>query len=411
MRRFRDQQGCVRQRRLNDSLARATSLDRRLRIEALEHRCLLSTSPTLVKDIDETPAPYGSEPRALTLAGSYVYFSANDGVHGSELWKSDGTAAGTVLVKDVLPGQAGAHLGYFTGVGDKVYFWVGGSTAHAGLWTSDGSSAGTRHVKAITPGVLPGPFPSLPRARLGQQLIVAADDGVHGPELWTSDGSAEGTTLLKDIRIGSAGSAIESMFAVRDAVYFLADDGVYGRELWRTDGTEAGTRLVKDLTAGPNGSYLGGFTEFGGRLFFAFDDGQHGSELWSTDGSEENTTLFADIAPGNASSAPDWLTVVGDELYFTVANGNYRDLWKSDGMAEGTVFVDGVSAGGPPRPARLTEFNSKLYFIGGYTNAPLDLCVSDGTTAGTKLINNPYPSVYARPTALYVVGSELLIRT
>src|SRR5260370_29626052 len=73
----------------------------RLELEPLEYRITPSTS--LVQDI--FPGPFGSTPKALTNVNGTVFFAAADGTHGKELWKSDGTSAGTVLVKDIRPGS------------------------------------------------------------------------------------------------------------------------------------------------------------------------------------------------------------------------------------------------------------------------------------------------------------------
>src|SRR4051812_12277138 len=59
----------------------------------------------LVKDINPTITNLGSSPTSLTVVGDVVYFVADDGSNGRELWRSDGPPAGTVLVKDIYPGQ------------------------------------------------------------------------------------------------------------------------------------------------------------------------------------------------------------------------------------------------------------------------------------------------------------------
>src|SRR6266481_1927413 len=77
-----------------------------LRLEALEDRLLPSLTPAILRDINSNAA--GSNPSQLTVVGSAVFFTAFDGVHGFELWKSNGTPGGTLLVKDIRPGAAGA---------------------------------------------------------------------------------------------------------------------------------------------------------------------------------------------------------------------------------------------------------------------------------------------------------------
>jgi ELWxxDGT repeat protein len=200
------------------------------------------------------------------------------------------------------------------------------------LWKSDGSAAGTVLVKDIrggssesTPGQL---------TALGSSLLLAANDGTTGLELWRSDGTDAGTTLVADLHPGSASSAPKSFAAAGGGiVLFVADDGTRGSELWRTDGTPAGTALVADLLPGPGSSSPASLLAVDGVVYFAATDGSHGRELWRSDGSAGGTWLVEDLAPGSASSSPAELALSGGRLYFS-ANGNGakgeifdRQLW------------------------------------------------------------------------------------
>src|SRR3954454_7176280 len=83
---------------------------RALWLETLENRALLSGTPELLKNIN--PRTEGSSPGQFVQGGPTVCFSAGDSEHGHELWKTDGTAAGTVMVKDIDPGDPGSYPEY-----------------------------------------------------------------------------------------------------------------------------------------------------------------------------------------------------------------------------------------------------------------------------------------------------------
>jgi ELWxxDGT repeat protein len=114
--------------------------------------------------------------------GGHLYFAADDGAHGVELWRTDGTAAGTVLVRDI------------------------------GL----GPIAGNPRELVVAKG----------------KLYFTADDLLTGSELWVSDGSASGTRRVQDIAPQAASSSPADLTVVGDLLYFSADDAVTGRELW-----------------------------------------------------------------------------------------------------------------------------------------------------------------------------------
>src|SRR4029078_11423156 len=87
-----------------------------------------------------------------TAVGDRLFFTAADRVHGRELWKADGTRAGTTLGKDTGPGRAGITQPYLTAVGDTVFFGADDDVHGHELWKSDGTEAGTVMVKDIYPG-------------------------------------------------------------------------------------------------------------------------------------------------------------------------------------------------------------------------------------------------------------------
>ncbi len=319
----------------------------------------------------------GSEPQSLTDVNGRLFFVADDRAHGFELWTSDGSAVGTALVKDIAVGPSGAFPQHLVSAGGRLFF-----TALNQLWTSDGGPPGTVPVKDFGGG---GGAASL--GAVGAIVYLAADDGGgFGAELWRSDGTEAGTVLLKDIAAGPAGSNPRFLTKVNGTLFFVADDGIHGAELWKSDGTEAGTALVKDILAGPLGSQAGGFfAAVNGITYFAADDGIHGRELWKSDGTEAGTVLVKDIEGGPSGSDPSTVVSFGGAVHFSAfraATG--QELWRTDGTAEGTVLVldpnPGVSNSGL---GELTVASGGLFFVAG--GRPWR---TDGTAAGTVRLND-----------------------
>jgi ELWxxDGT repeat protein len=376
----------------------------------------------LVKDI--LPGAKGSRPASLISAAGALFFTADDGSHGRELWRSDGTKAGTVLVKDIDPGNAGYSYyrdgpSSLTGVGGTLFFTADDGTHGRELWKSDGTVAGTVLVKAIDPNdddrySRGGPYAL---TGVGGTLFFTANDGTHGRELWTSDGTAAGTVLVKDIRPDAYGSEPAYLAGVGETLFFTARNGVHGRELWKSDGTEGGTVQVKDIRPGARSSDPSRLTGVGGTLFFTADDGANGRELWKSDGTAAGTILVRAIDPGDSReySGPSSLAGVGGTLFFTADDGSLgRELWKSDGTEAGTVLVKDIRPDAyDSDPWSLTDAAGTLFFSARDGIHGRELWKSDGTEAGTVLVKDIDPVIddsyydYGGPYPLAGIGGTL----
>ena len=152
-----------------------------LRLEPLEGRLLPSLTPHLLRDIN--PGPGGSiGNQGFVAVNGVAYFPAFDPIHGTELWKSNATTAGTVLVKDIIPGSGGSVPKYLANVAGTLFFV---EDFNGSLWKSNGTAAGTVLVKGFSPKAYGAEFsPDL--TNVAGTLFFVADDGVHGRELWLS---------------------------------------------------------------------------------------------------------------------------------------------------------------------------------------------------------------------------------
>ena len=160
--------------------------------------------PQLV-DLNPTGA---SDPSDFVQVGDLTFFTADDGVHGRELWKTDGTLAGTSVVKDIRPGSDSSDPTDLVAFNGLLYFTADDGSTGRELWRSDGSDAGTVLVRDINPGqgyqypVGEGNLNSFAKNTVvvGDRLMFAAEEVNTGAELWSSDGTASGTVLVKDHR-------------------------------------------------------------------------------------------------------------------------------------------------------------------------------------------------------------------
>ena len=272
----------------------------------------------------------------MEVNGEY-YFAANDGVSGSELWKSDGTAAGTVQVADILQGSAGSSPRPLANLDGIFYFTADSGGSSLEFWRSDGTAEGTFRVVE-----LPGTSKNLSSVTTtGDRFFFNFSDGVHGTELWTSDGTAAGTTLVKDLHPespGYYGKYPSQLVDVNGVLYFTAQPGYFFRELWRSDGTAAGTYRISAPSA-PSPTRL---TNVDGTLFFIRND----NELWKSDGTEAGTAFV----PRPSESSIGYLINANGVLYFTAGEylpgyGTRPSLWKTDGTTQGTRRIKETSLG------------------------------------------------------------------
>jgi ELWxxDGT repeat protein len=163
---------------------------------------------------------------AFAMVGDTVFFRANDGVHGYELWKSNGTVAGTGMVKDLSPGESGSMPFFLAPAGNRLLFSILSASGQTTLWLSDGTNDGTQLLMNTTTE------PSAGTAFVGGVTYFVAGDANFGSELWATDGTVAGTRRVSDLRPGPDGVFIRRLYAVDGNVIFTADNGVYGNEPW-----------------------------------------------------------------------------------------------------------------------------------------------------------------------------------
>ncbi len=326
--------------------------------------------------------------------------------YDTELWKTDGTDNGTVFVKKVL--TQNYYNSYdlpknLTKFNNKLIFSDGTK-----LWISDGTEVGTLMLKT---------FQYLGYDTYNKFYGILGDKFYFAPfennenELWVSDGTTTGTQLLKNIN--PTGSSAPNYFVtINNKLLFRANNN---NEIWQTDGTEIGTVFRANIPK-PDGSAINHYyvPEFiytsNNQLFFKNYDSQNNYELWKSDG--QTTAMIKNIVTTGMSSVGSEKKVkIGNIWYFSASDHRGSELWKSDGTFEGTQIVRDINQGANSTVINeIIAIGNIIYFTAVSTNENFRrLWKSDGSENGTYEI--PLSSGYAQntfvnPEKLTVVGNK-----
>jgi ELWxxDGT repeat protein len=200
-----------------------------------------------------SPGTTSSGSRNSVVSGSRMYFPAAS-ANGVELWFSDGVAYATQLVEDINPGPGSSNPQNFLLVNGVVYFTADDGTSGVELWRTLPGGADVARVKDLNPGAASGLSPSSELVAMNGMLYFEGTDGASGFELWTTDGTDAGTVRVMDINPGAPDGmtlGVDSGFiAIDGTLFFVARTVSTGFELWKTDGSAAGTVMVKDINPG-----------------------------------------------------------------------------------------------------------------------------------------------------------------
>lgn len=274
-----------------------------------------------------------------------AYFDFYDVSHGGNdiLWRSDGTEQGTYQLRDLGSYPTGYSLiSNLMEAGNSFYFMtVKFATNEAILFKSNGTAGGTVSVKEISPDYSLNTFPAF--AAIGSSLYFSGNDGINGRELWKTDGTGAGTQMVADLNPGSGGSNPVSYTVVGNVLYFSATIDINGdgvakeAALCKAEGDSA--TIIRE-TISDNTTNTAFVTAAQGRLYLSSQDAQHGVELWTSDGTFEGTTFFHDINPGSAGSNPLFKSSFNTyPAYFIATSASTgRELYKLDNPAAPVSF-------------------------------------------------------------------------
>lgn len=311
-----------------------------------------------------------AEPEDAIAVGDWLLFR-----QGTELWKSDGTVTGTVVVaQNIFPFGMQACNG-------QLYF------RHANeLLRVD--AAGEKISPSGVKGEIRGPWSSATVQCSSSKLFFVDSDAQYGQELWQTDTQTGRTSLVKDINPGRNGSGIEELFLFKDNVLFSAYDDQAGDALWRSDGTVTGTLSLTTLP--------GPVTEFASTeqsLFFKVGCCQ----LWRADDALTSAALVKDFGAEQFTEMQlhpthNFVYITANQRPLTYTPALKGELWRSDGTSQGTAKLKQLQH--IARDYGTHIVGDQIIFAGG--DLPDDYTshwyVSDGTSSGTTTYSLNYPA-------------------
>ncbi len=408
----------------------------------------------LIADI--RPRGGSSSPSHFLVFQHWLFFDADDGVHGRELWHCDLRTMEVARLTDIVSGP-GSSSPYKLATIEYGVVFLGKTPEHGVEPWRIGLDEQEKLTRPKLSDIRAGINSSMPYAfsSAGEYLYFSAEAEDHGEELYALTINA-GAALVRDIYPGPLSAEPYGTVSIGGIGVFAATAPLHGRELWRTNGTEEATYMIADIntdTLSNPSSRPQHLAAAGPQLFFVASDIVNGTELWVSDGTEQGTRMVRDIFPGRAGSYPEELTAVGDIVYFRAEDGIHGSgLWKSDGTNGGTIHLLGDQQYAPSAPRELMAFGDVLILVaqnekigeelyrvkgqdyalvrdirpGAESSSPRDLTVwngavyfraddgihgeelwrTDGTKAGTELVRDLLPLPIEGASVQYLTPSD-----
>lgn len=293
------------------------------------------TTQTAVRVADINAGTAHSMPSGLTSVGSNLFFSATDGIHGQELWYTRPPYSSAFMVEDINPRSNtdeptnSSNPKRITAVGDNIFFTADDGKGGEELWMTQPPYDSARIVKDINAGKN-GAFskdlfiqddkivPEL--VSIGNALFFAADDGKNGQELWISEPpyDSNSTRMVSDIRWGSDSSAPHEFISLGWMLFFIADDGTNRSEIWKCEPPYRSAVRVTNIYPDGN-ARIEELTSIDYTLFFSAYTKEAGQELWKAvlPYGFENTSRVTDITGKTTSLDPKDIVPLGKILFFS----------------------------------------------------------------------------------------------
>ncbi len=383
--------------------------------------CLFSTQtvfsqPKLVKDINtQTADAFSTEREFVGNIGNYLFFKATSGLsepqfypnNEPDLWVTDGTPNGTVKIGSGSIIKAPYVMSQLE---NKVIFY-GNDEAHGSeLWVSDGTLAGTHILKDIAPGISSSMTDDSYSefVILNDKAYFIVTDNTGKLNIWRTDGTEAGTELFQNIGGNTYNNKISKLSVMGGNLYFAITTIGSSTEnkLWKTDGTIAGTTLIKSIAPYEN-SIVFSIVATENKLFFITLVDIFKLQLWSTDGTTTGTIPLIVFESDNIFREPV-LNVLNNKVIFKGYANNKDGLWSSDGTVAGTILIKNKIPNSSYSDGIV--YNGKVYFWGPDSDSKYKLWSSDGTAINTKVAINSLklPAYNSFQPSLNFVANNLL---
>lgn len=392
-------------------------------------------------------------PTTVVVDGGLGWFASFDAntigippFNGAQIWRTDGTTAGTTLAFQVSSTAVDGHpenLAILSGPTQVLFSavdatgrepWIFDPTSNAGqqlanlgddngrtvagrpyeivdaagtaylahtdptprLLRSDGTTSGTNEIVPPGPGQ---PSSARDLVTAGTRTFFRTYDLPDGYRLWASDGTAAGTVLI-DL---DNNTYPKDLVVAEDLLYFTCQDQFLRTNLWRTDGTQQGT-----FEAVPRPEF-GDFSEIqplGRGIVFGYQTYAMGAEPYYNDGTPGGTVMLGDLEPGANSSSPHDFVTLGERCFFV---GRHGRLLVTDGTPSGTSEPLAGWSSVPTGIRNLFAARDRIWFTGSTSTSDVGLWTTDGTIAGTTLVTDlPVTPVIAYTLTYHQLGEDLL---
>ncbi|MFY8108068.1 MAG: T9SS type A sorting domain-containing protein [Bacteroidia bacterium] len=305
----------------------------------------------------------------LVNLNNTLYFFAKPLSGQVALYKSDGTKPGTIVIKQ-FPGT-NIELSGLSSINGLAYFSVISSNPNAGsVWKTDGTNLGTIEVKSNV-FVKAAKDKNQSFYKAGNSVVFSAYNLNNSyVALWSTNGTSAGTILLKDSAFFYQFSRISNAVSSDSLLVFL-DNAGSGGNLWRSNGTKAGTKVIR-------GGNISSITLYKNEFFY--HSGTVYKALNKTDGNSHGPiTGLTNV--GNA------IGIFDNQLVLSGKDNNDWEPYLSNGLAANTVLLKDISNntnGSDPR--YFTKIGNTMYFVANDNIYGDQIWKTNGTTTGTSIV-------------------------